>query len=84
MVGSPPRRSTVGLEHERCSGAGLDEAVRGVRVVVHAATRPGRDVTGVRQLVAAARRTDAQPEHAEGRVTFASYLAERDGSAARR
>lgn len=43
------------------SGAGLDEAVRGVRVVVHAATRPGRDVPGVRQLLAAARRTDGQP-----------------------
>jgi uncharacterized protein YbjT (DUF2867 family) len=43
------------------TGAGLDEAVRGAAVVVHAATRPGHDVAGMRQLVAAARRTGAQP-----------------------
>jgi uncharacterized protein YbjT (DUF2867 family) len=43
------------------TGAGLEEAVRDVGVVVHAATRPGRDVVGIRQLVAAARSTGARP-----------------------
>lgn len=43
------------------TGAGLEEAVRGVGVVVHAATRPGRDVTGLHRLVAAARSTGAHP-----------------------
>jgi uncharacterized protein YbjT (DUF2867 family) len=43
------------------TGAGLDDAVRGAAVVVHAATRPGRDVAGVRQLLAAARRTGTSP-----------------------
>ncbi|MCO1659517.1 SDR family oxidoreductase [Pseudonocardia humida] len=39
------------------TGAGLDEAVRGVAVVVHAATRHGHDVAGTERLVAALRRT---------------------------
>src|SRR6185312_2968622 len=39
------------------SGAGLDEAVRGAAVVVHAATRPGHDVAGTERLVAALRRS---------------------------
>ncbi|GAA5142315.1 SDR family oxidoreductase [Pseudonocardia adelaidensis] len=43
------------------TGAGIAEAVRDVGVVVHAATRPGRDVTGIRQLMAAARSTGAHP-----------------------
>jgi uncharacterized protein YbjT (DUF2867 family) len=43
------------------TGAGLDEGVRDVGVVVHAATRPGRDVTGIRQLLAAARRAGVRP-----------------------
>lgn len=43
------------------TGAGLDEAVRDAGVVVHAATRPGRDVTGLRQLLAAARRAGGRP-----------------------
>ena len=43
------------------TGAGLDEAVRGAAVIVHAATRPGRDVAGIRQLLAAALRTGGHP-----------------------
>lgn len=43
------------------SGAGLDDAVRGVDVIVHAATRPGHDVAGTRRLVEAVRRAGARP-----------------------
>src|SRR5687767_14879301 len=43
------------------TGAGLEEALRDVSVVVHAASRHGRDVAGTQRLVAAARRVGADP-----------------------
>jgi uncharacterized protein YbjT (DUF2867 family) len=43
------------------TGAGLVEALRGVPVVVHAATRAGHDVAGTGRLVAAARAAGAEP-----------------------
>ncbi|MHA6620826.1 SDR family oxidoreductase [Pseudonocardia sp. DLS-67] len=65
-AGRPPRvlsrQQGPGLvTGDLVSGAGLDEAVRDVGVLVHAATRPGRDVAGLRQLMAAARRTGGRP-----------------------
>lgn len=43
------------------TGAGLDEALRGASVVVHAASTPGHDVAGTRRLVEAARRVGGEP-----------------------
>jgi uncharacterized protein YbjT (DUF2867 family) len=43
------------------TGAGLEDALRGASVVVHAASRPGHDVAGTRRLVEAARAAGAQP-----------------------
>ncbi len=66
------------------TGTGLDEAVRGAAVVVHAATRPGHDVAGARQLLAALRRTGARPHvvliHHNGLAqALAEALQEEDG-----
>ncbi|GAA0934665.1 SDR family oxidoreductase [Pseudonocardia zijingensis] len=55
------RRGPGLITGDMVTGAGLHEAVRGVAVVVHAATRPGHDVEGINRLVAAARSTGAQP-----------------------
>jgi uncharacterized protein YbjT (DUF2867 family) len=43
------------------TGAGLEDALRGAAVVVHAASTPGHDVAGTRRLVEAARRVGAAP-----------------------
>jgi uncharacterized protein YbjT (DUF2867 family) len=43
------------------TGAGLVEALRGVSVVLHAATRNGHDVAGTERLVAAARAAGVEP-----------------------
>jgi len=56
------RREGPGLATgDLVSGAGLEQAVRGAAVVVHAASRPGHDVAGIRQLLASARRAGAHP-----------------------
>ncbi|OZM80122.1 SDR family oxidoreductase [Pseudonocardia sp. MH-G8] len=43
------------------TGAGLDDAVRGASVVLHAATRPGHDVAATANLLRAVRRTGSHP-----------------------
>jgi len=56
------RRAGPGLTRgDLDTGAGLDESVPGVAVIVHAATRPGHDLGGVRRLLAAVRRGGACP-----------------------
>jgi uncharacterized protein YbjT (DUF2867 family) len=65
-AGSAPRvlsrRSGPGLvTGDLDTGEGLDEALRDVSVVVHSATRNGRDIAGTRRLIAAANRVGATP-----------------------